>query len=48
MPNNGVSYPGHALAQRHHILGLSGLKDLKEQGLGTLRPHSGDTLDVEG
>ena len=38
----------HPLAQRPHVLGLLGLKDLKCQGFGTLRPQFTGTLDVEG
>ena len=30
------------------MLGLWGLEDLKQQVLGSLRPHVGATLDVEG
>ena len=39
---------GHALAKRLHILRPLGSKDLTSQGLGTLRPGFGGTLDVEG
>ena len=31
-----------------YILGLLDSKDLKEHGIGTLRPRSGGMLDVEG
>ena len=40
--------PEHPLAQRPHILRHWGLKGLKQQGVGTLRPHFGGTLDIEG
>ena len=43
-----LHYPGHPLAQRPHILVRLVLQDLKEQVFETLRPHAGDTLDVEG
>ena len=40
--------PGHPLAQRPHTLGILGLDNLKYECSGTLRPHPGSTLDVEG
>ena len=40
--------PGHPPAQRPHILGRLGLQDLNKQGFGTLGPHFGGTLDVQG
>ena len=39
----GPNYPGHPLAQRPHILGPFGSKDLKELGFETLTPHFGGT-----
>ena len=41
-------HPGHPRAQIPRILGLVGSKDLKEQGLVTLRPPFRGALDVEG
>ena len=43
-----VYYPGDPLAQRPHILGLLGLKDIPRRGIGALRPHVSGTLEVEG
>ena len=39
---------GHPLAQRSHILELSGSTDLTEQDLGALGPRFGAILDVDG
>ena len=39
-------YPGHPPAQRPHIPGRLGFKDLKQPGFGTRRPHFGGALDV--
>ena len=38
----------HPLAQRPDILGRLGLKTSNDGGSGTLQPHFGNTLDVEG
>ena len=39
---------GHPLAQRLHISWPLGIKELTYQGFGTLRPHFGGTLNVQG
>ena len=42
-----LPYPGQALAQGPHTIGLLRFKDLKEQRSGTLRPSFKATLDAK-